>query len=282
MTFLDLSRLAFCLPEVQKRVADLLDFNKGFEVSDEQETAIQNQIASLLEQKKTALKTEEKFELRFPKPNSIVLTNPVSLQGRISPPQDLFIYTASVTPDVKGYFNYDMPLTEGKNTIVFFGFGQTKSLTLYKMTGHPTDKLTRSEFAHMVCQTFDFSSSSTPSQEVSSHNAISILVEKGILKGDENGVIHPFSDVTRAEALTAIVRCVNPSLDVSLGSKPISFLDVSRHWVKSYLHFAVTNGLLDPGRYFYPNRPILRQEVIKILEKTHALQEKLEKLFIHD
>jgi len=45
---------------------------------------------------------------------------------------------------------------------------------------------------------------------------------------------------------------------------------------------AVTNGLLDPGRYFYPNRPILRQEVIKILEKTHALQEKLEKLFIHD
>lgn len=90
------------------------------------------------------------------------------------------------------------------------------------------------------------------------YTAVSCLASKGIVAGYPDGCYHPGWKVTRAEF------CVMAAKFTSIKSGTVHFADVpTTHWAYKYIASAVAYGYISDGYgYYYPNKPITRQEVV--------------------
>lgn len=97
------------------------------------------------------------------------------------------------------------------------------------------------------------------------NEAISTLVEAGVLGGYGDGTFRPDQPVTRAELAAILVRVQGGS--TSVGNT--TFTDTDGHWAEGYISSAVTSGLVfgyDDGT-FKPNRSITRAEAVTMMNR---------------
>ena len=101
------------------------------------------------------------------------------------------------------------------------------------------------------------------------NNAISTLVNGGILTGYADGTFKPNATITRAEFAVMAVRFqFDGDLDTLPDSSP--FADVNGHWAEGYIALAVGLGYVqgyDDGT-FRPNAPVTRAEVATMINNA--------------
>jgi hypothetical protein len=107
---------------------------------------------------------------------------------------------------------------------------------------------------------------------------INHLVEKGILKGDENGHLNLYDYVTRAEFVTMILRANGwePEEGESI------FQDINNHWAKNEIIKATQEGLLkgfEDGT-FKPDDYVTKEQALRILLRAIGVSD--EAYDIHD
>lgn len=97
---------------------------------------------------------------------------------------------------------------------------------------------------------------------------VDILVELGLLKGDENGDLRLEDQVTRAEFTTLILRLLGQEEIAKTAAGSSSYIDVpDEHWAKAYIQFASDLHLIQGvgNQLFEPDRAVNRNEAIKIV-----------------
>lgn len=97
--------------------------------------------------------------------------------------------------------------------------------------------------------------------------AVEMLAELGIVKGDDRGNFNPDSTITRAEAATMICRLMGVE-EEALAVKTSSFNDVpSEHWAVGYVTKCVELGIINGygNGNFGPGDPVTYEQMVKLL-----------------
>lgn len=149
---------------------------------------------------------------------------------------------------------------------------------------NPDKGVTREEIAKMIIGARgyavleDIALNVTDAQSVApwATGYVATAMEKGILKGFEDGTIRGDGVVTRAEMATIIVRSLNASTD---GSKPSSFTDIKADdWYAEYVECAKTLGIVtgyEDGT-FNGEALVTRREAFVMVQRLVKLLEALE------
>ena len=103
--------------------------------------------------------------------------------------------------------------------------------------------------------------------------AVKALVEGGIITGDTDGLFHPDSSLTRAQACIIVVKSMNPpSAEITgTATQPVSksgFSDMSGYgWAEGYISYAVKHGVTKgyPGGTFKPGNNVTMNELITMV-----------------
>ncbi|MBI4734089.1 MAG: S-layer homology domain-containing protein, partial [Rubrobacteridae bacterium] len=133
----------------------------------------------------------------------------------------------------------------------------------------PANKVTRAEFAKMICTAMGWDSSSTTKasfKDVASdfwgYKYVEIAKANGAIGGYEDGTFRPNKYITRAE----ITKIIAGTLKLSDDGKA-SLKDISASWASSYIKACVTAGVV--GGYsdgtFKPANNATRAEVSKMV-----------------
>lgn len=103
--------------------------------------------------------------------------------------------------------------------------------------------------------------------------AVTALVEKGIITGDTDGSFHPDSQLTRAQACIIVVKSMNPPAAEVTGTAtqlvPKSeFSDMAGYgWAEGYISYAVKQGVTKgyPDGTFKPGKSVTMNELITMV-----------------
>ncbi len=124
-------------------------------------------------------------------------------------------------------------------------------------------------FALNVCYAAGFSD---VSKEHWAYDTINNMKEKGILNGYEDGTFKPDKEVTREEFVQILYKAVNsPKVETKI---IVNYYDVSEsRWSYNPIQYfgSSLKETSDGYSYFYPERPILREEVAVILSEAFDL-----------
>lgn len=99
----------------------------------------------------------------------------------------------------------------------------------------------------------------------------STVYHPAYMVGVGNGLFLPESTMTRAEAVTMLVRLYCNVTDSEIAAKPFhtQFTDVSsNNWYSNYISFAENSGFLTPFQHvnqFYPGQAITRGELLSMI-----------------
>lgn len=100
--------------------------------------------------------------------------------------------------------------------------------------------------------------------------AIQILMDKGVISGYPDGLVHPDAIITRGEFAALIARTMElPEPDES--EVTIHFTDIAGHWSEQHVEALIIAGIIqkdDFGTKFLPDEPITRMEMIRMLVRT--------------
>ncbi len=130
---------------------------------------------------------------------------------------------------------------------------------------NPTQKEFTSEGADVTA-----GNSSSAYNDVAGHwagNEIAYLSAKGIFQGDDKGSFRPEGQITRAEALAALLRTMNVSKSAFRGALG----DIEgTEWYAGYIQAALEQGyineaMLGDGDTISPNQPITREEIAGVI-----------------
>ena len=93
--------------------------------------------------------------------------------------------------------------------------------------------------------------------------SIEALLENGVIRVNESGLFRPADVLTRAEFVAMLASMSGDTLD----STETEFADVEADdWYAPYVAWAEDNGIVvGDGERFYPNAPILRQDMAVII-----------------
>ncbi len=103
-------------------------------------------------------------------------------------------------------------------------------------------------------------------------SAIESLAERGIIKGKSKNNFYPNDKITRAEFISILMRMFKPQ-EVVAGS----FADVKGNdWYYGEVMTAKNLGIISgsPSNYFYPNKPITREDAAVMIAKTLMAMDK--------
>lgn len=107
------------------------------------------------------------------------------------------------------------------------------------------------------------------SGEIVHKRAVAVLMELGIMSGNEDGEFHPGNTVTRAEAarLATLVMCGGRGLNTGVKAVP-SFSDIQGHWAEVYIEYCFDLGIVFSGEgedgTFRPDDQITGMELIRM------------------
>lgn len=119
----------------------------------------------------------------------------------------------------------------------------------------------------------DAASKFSDTQGVSSWagDAIDYLVEKGAVKGYEDGTFRPHAQITRAEAAAILAG----ALELEISANPsLGFSDTNNNaWYAGAVEALVNAGVIDgfPNGTFQPNAPITRAALAKMVVEAYEL-----------
>lgn len=103
--------------------------------------------------------------------------------------------------------------------------------------------------------------------------AVTVLMEKGIITGDTDGSFHPDAELTRAQACIIIVKSMNPPAAEVVGTatQPVTksgFSDMTGYgWAEGYISYAVKYGVTKgyPDGTFKPGNKVTMNELVTMV-----------------
>lgn len=107
-----------------------------------------------------------------------------------------------------------------------------------------------------------------------SYESIKALSQMGIINGYEDGSFRPDDKLTRAEAVTILVKY---SLKDNIKDKKIYKSDLKNHWAQKYMSIAIANGWLKgyPDGKYRPDDKINRAEFIALINRVLKIDKNL-------
>ncbi|MGM7683280.1 S-layer homology domain-containing protein [Cytobacillus sp. Hm23] len=99
---------------------------------------------------------------------------------------------------------------------------------------------------------------------------ITFLTSKGIIKGYNNGGFGPKDNVTRAQAAIMVARALELNTDNITDPKLSDVND--EHSAYKEIAAVIDQGIFDRVDSFYPNEPLTRGEMAKILVRSYELK----------
>jgi hypothetical protein len=113
-------------------------------------------------------------------------------------------------------------------------------------------------------------------------NAITTLVDKGIITGDVDGQFHPDSRLTRAQACVMVVKAMNPPSADVIGTPTqameSAFPDMSGYgWAEGYIAYAVNKGIVKgyPDGTFKPGDLVKMEEITTMVIRASGYTDAL-------
>ena len=104
--------------------------------------------------------------------------------------------------------------------------------------------------------------------EIVNKEAVSVLVELGVLAGKDDGSYDPTGIITRGEMAKIICVVLNKGQDPNLGSvSSNTYTDTVGHWAAPYIEYCTTLGIV-AGKgdgTFAPNDTVTASEASKML-----------------
>ncbi len=102
------------------------------------------------------------------------------------------------------------------------------------------------------------------------NNAVSTMVNAGIIQGYEDGTFRPNNNITRAEFAAIASRFMSSGYDV----EEDLFTDIANHWARENINDAAMAGWINgyPGGIFLPDQAITRAEAVTLV--NNVLQRK--------
>ncbi|GIO56865.1 Ig-like domain-containing protein [Paenibacillus cineris] len=147
-------------------------------------------------------------------------------------------------------------------------------------TFKPGKTVTRAEFTVMLVNTLGLKKTGAELTFIDSasigawaQNAVSQVVQLGMMKGYENGTFRPNAEITRAEIAVTITNAVG---QISKGTPEAGFADDSEipDWAKGSAAFLKQNGIMlgKDGNRFAPQEAATRAEAVTVLLNMFVLR----------
>lgn len=105
--------------------------------------------------------------------------------------------------------------------------------------------------------------------------AVTNLMEKGVVSGYPDGTYRPEGPITRAEASLIVVKSMNPSAAAIAGAAQSSFTDLAGYdWAKPYINYASANAVISGYRdgTFRPGDFVTYNEMATMLVRALGFQ----------
>lgn len=105
--------------------------------------------------------------------------------------------------------------------------------------------------------------------------AVTNLMEKGVISGYPDGTYRPEGPITRAEASLIVVKSMNPSAAAIAGAAQSSFTDLAGYdWAKPYINYASANAVISgyPDGTFRPGDFVTYNEMAAMLVRALGFQ----------
>ena len=115
--------------------------------------------------------------------------------------------------------------------------------------------------------------------EIVNTEAVSVLVELGVIAGKDDGSYDPTGIVTRAEMAKMICVVLNKGQDPNLGTvASYSYTDTVGHWAAGYIEYCTQLGIVagDGAGNFNPNATVTGSEAAKMLLVAAGYQSAIE------
>ena len=246
-----------------------------------------------------------------------IITNQESylLEGQLHPPGNIKLNNIDLVTDEQGYFSKVLDLEEGLNAFNISTQKEICSMNIFliktpdSLENHwikqtyaklaflkiikkdsefnPKTELTRKKLAVILKNIIDLKVMNTSSNVILKNNqeeyldkiAISEIVNKKIMTLDQDDQFNPNKTLTRAEALSAVIRATE--LDITENTQSLHYWDISKnHWASSYIQTAIKHDIISTKqKYFYPDRIINEAELIALISKLPHIREMIYKTF---
>ncbi len=309
------------LPHVTEKVIRLLSFEEGYTLSKSELTELNKTLYTILINDKNQRESTEEFTLLTPEPGEFLVDDEVVFKGIMNPPQIFFINDQPVRIDIKGRYLLKLPLVDGKNKFVIDRNNTQTKMIIYKGEGyldlvehwaetamaklrflkilspvnefHPNRTITRRELANVIDQVYHFSSKKpildaiflldidSKSQD---YHILQASVKTGLFSLFNKGLFKPYKLVTRAEALSVLIRAqlLDEGFELS-SSRKEAFKDIPKnHWALPYIQTALDWGIVSERDYFYPRKRITKVNLMTMISRTPRIRELEKEVFDHD
>ena len=133
----------------------------------------------------------------------------------------------------------------------------------------------------IICSSLVFADVPADVVDSAHKDAITALVDAGVITGSTDGLFHPFDNLTRAEACIIIVKSINPPDAIVTGTPtqkvPASgFADmVGYKWADGYISYAVRNGIVKgyPDGTFRPGNNVTCDEMLTMVLRAAGFKD---------
>ena len=115
--------------------------------------------------------------------------------------------------------------------------------------------------------------------EIVNKEAVSVLVELGVIAGKDDGTYDPTGIITRAEMAKLICTVLNGGKDPNLGNVvTYTYADTVGHWAAAYIEYCTQLGIVagDGAGNFNPNATVTGSEAAKMLLVATGYNAKIE------
>jgi hypothetical protein len=105
--------------------------------------------------------------------------------------------------------------------------------------------------------------------------AVTDLMEKGVVSGYPDGTYRPEGAITRTEACLIVVKSMNPTASAIAAATQSSFTDLAGYdWAKPYINYAAANGVISgyPDGTFRPGDFVTYNEMATMLVRALGFQ----------
>ena len=306
------------LGPIQYEMSLLDDFTEGFDLDSALvASAFEPPYYQVLEQLET-MESLQKFEILEPLSGAVLFQDHVTINGKIFPPTEFVFGDDRYSPDVMGDFSFSVTLNQGTNVFFTEAFEVSANYLLTQLDGYddltdhwfnitasqlrfmelledtptfnPKQTITRLDFVDYTSRFFELTVTDNEwdivPQDVSSDdpyfNRVCYLLDSGIFMLDDEDGFYPNSELTRLEAVSALVRYVQLFYPESL-SEPLNdfpYWDISKqHEGRLFVESAYQMALISEAHNFYPDTIITKDQFVAMLSKSYPVQDRINTVF---
>jgi hypothetical protein len=316
LTVANFIALAIRIPGVQEKITQV-NSDSIVTTKEKNKYDFYTPIYATIKDQQIKMREAKKILVDSPSEYEVVFDNEITFKGRVYPPQTIKINNNKVQTNIIGEFQKTVPLEEGVNKF-FIAANDSESefhihkLTSYKdLTDHwikkpaaklkylnvisvgdifePKREVTRKEFIEWISQamdwtvydTFDIPKPIDISAEDPSLNIVMTSIQNKIMSTDKKNNFRPNDIITKAEAVTVLVRIIEPLFpDEIITNETFPFFDVTaKHWARNNVQKGLLFGIVSPSSNFFPKKPINRAELVSLISKLPSVSDKLTETF---